>query len=292
MLVDVLSREPGLKVRGTVRDWQTAAALAARAPEVDWAVYDGWRDGAADLAAVIGPARWVLNAIGVIKPHAKDGNAEHIRNAIRINAALPFELAAVAAEKGARILQIATDCVYSGQKGGYLERDPHDALDVYGKTKSLGEAPLEVVHLLRCSIIGPEPKAYASLLEWFRRQPEGAAVKGFVNHHWNGVTTLHFARLCGAVMRTGLALPRLLHVIPGGVISKEALLRAFAAAYGRRDIAIEAVVAATTIDRTLATEDEAANRALWAAAGYPAPPRVERMVEELAAFDYRFDGVA
>ena len=34
------------------------------------------------------------------------------------------------------------------------------ALDVYGKTKSLGEAYDLNVHHLRCSIIGPEPKEY------------------------------------------------------------------------------------------------------------------------------------
>ena len=40
------------------------------------------------------------------------------------------------------ILQIATDCVYSGATGGYTESSSHDALDVYGKTKSLGEVAL------------------------------------------------------------------------------------------------------------------------------------------------------
>ena len=66
---------------------------------------------------------------------------------------------------GARVLQIATDCVYSGAQGAYVETDLHDALDVYGKTKSLGECQEPNVYHLRCSIIGPEPKDFKFLIE-------------------------------------------------------------------------------------------------------------------------------
>jgi dTDP-4-dehydrorhamnose reductase len=38
-----------------------------------------------------------------------------------------------------KIFQIATDCVFSGSKGNYNEKNLHDAFDVYGKSKSLGE---------------------------------------------------------------------------------------------------------------------------------------------------------
>jgi len=53
---------------------------------------------------------------------------------------------------------------------------------------------------LRASIIGPEPKAHVSLLDWFLGQKKDAAVNGFTNHQWNGVTTLHFARLCHGII--------------------------------------------------------------------------------------------
>jgi dTDP-4-dehydrorhamnose reductase len=81
---------------------------------------------------------WIINCIGVIKPYCDD-----IPRAIKVNALFPYTLPA-------NTIQIATDCVYSGAKGNYVESDPHDADDIYGKTKSLGEA----THIknLRCSI--------------------------------------------------------------------------------------------------------------------------------------------
>src|SRR5437868_4207618 len=74
------------------------------------------------------PYSRVINCIGLIKPYC-----DNVQSAIKVNALFPHKLPA-------NSIQIATDCVYSGSKGGYIETDPHDALDVYGKTKSLGEA--------------------------------------------------------------------------------------------------------------------------------------------------------
>ena len=184
------------------------------------------------------------------------------------------------------MLQIATDCVYSGAKGAYTESDLHDALDVYGKTKSLGETYLPSVSHLRCSIIGPEPKDFKFLIEWFRRQPNGAQVNGFTNHLWNGVTTLHFARVCEGVICKNIALPHLQHLVPAESETKSEMLRDFAEAYARPDIIIRDVEAKTVIDRTLSTSNIELNDALWRAAGYDQPPTVRQMIHELGAFDY------
>src|SRR5436190_133310 len=83
-----------------------------------------------------------------------DVRPSEVERAVDVNARLPHLLGELARGADARILQIATDCVYSGSRGEYVESDPHDALDVYGKTKSLGESFQETVHHLRCSIIG------------------------------------------------------------------------------------------------------------------------------------------
>jgi dTDP-4-dehydrorhamnose reductase len=186
----------------------------------------------------------------------------------------------------AQILQIATDCVYSGSKGNYSEHDKHDALDVYGKTKSLGEAYADNIHHLRCSIIGPEPKNHVSLLDWFLGQPKKSTVSGYVNHKWNGVTTLHFARLCQGIISQGLRFSHMQHIIPTGLVSKAELLGYFAREYHREDITITAAEAEVVIDRTLTSIDDTFNRKAWSAAGYTTPPTVEEMVAELSAFDY------
>jgi dTDP-4-dehydrorhamnose reductase len=278
MVADVLARDDGLAVTATARDPAAAPAI----PNVTWAPFGGYRD----LAIVDGFA-WVVNAIGVIKPLIRDDNATEVENAIRINALLPHELAAYAGREGARIVQIATDCVYAGTTGGYAEDDVHDALDVYGKTKSLGEVVAENVHHIRASIIGPEALHARSLLEWFLGQPEGAEINGFVNHRWNGVTTLHFAKICLGIVNGGAQPPVRQHLVPEGTITKHELLRAFASAFGRDDLTVTPTEAATVIDRTLTTHDPDANTALWRDAGHAAPPTVPEMVEELAAYDYR-----
>jgi len=287
MVVDVLCRDPAFKVAATVRSRALADRFARSIPEAEWRLLDCTaRDS---IRQTVAGAQWVINAIGITKPYVHDDNPEQVENAIRVNSVFPYELAEVAGETGARVLQIATDCVYSGQKGRYTEPAAHDALDVYGKTKSLGEVLYPGTHCLRCSIIGPEPKSYVFLISWFCHQPNGAQVNGFVNHQWNGVTTLHFARLCAGAIKEGLPLPHLQHVIPSGSISKCDLLTVFGKEYGREDIRISPTEAKTVVDRTLSTTCDELNRTLWAAAGYNTPPTVPEMVSELAGFDYRFE---
>lgn len=241
----------------------------------------------AELIELLRGQAWVVNCIGVIKPYIKDDNPAQTQRALRVNALFPHLLARAAEATGARVLQIATDCVYSGQKGAYLEADLHDALDVYGKSKSLGEVHSPQVHHLRCSIIGPEPKCHVSLLDWFLGQAQGASVNGFTNHDWNGVTTLHFGKVCHGILKAGLQLPRLLHVVPTATITKAELLGEFARAYGRTDITINPVAAPTVVDRTLGSAQPELNAEVWRAAGYALPPTVPQMVQEMAAYGSR-----
>ncbi len=285
MVVDLLSRNARFEVTATARDATLAAHFGARLPGASWRVFrfDG---DPASLQVLAGHA-WIVNAIGITKPLIRDDQPSEIERAIDVNARLPHLIGHLVRSSGARVLQIATDCVYSGRQGGYVEGDLHDALDVYGKTKSLGESFQDNVHHLRCSIIGPEPKDFKFLIEWFRRQAQRATVKGFVNHQWNGVTTLTFARLCEGIIARDLALPHLQHVVPSGSMTKASMLHAFAAAFRRPDIQIEDVEAGTIVDRTLGTMDPDMNRRLWEAAGYSSPPSVADMIRELGAFDYR-----
>lgn len=265
MVLREFAGDDTLEVTGTVR-----AAL------------DAERAGVDDLARLLDGASWAVNAIGVIKPYIRDDDAAAIERALRVNGLFPHTLARAAERCGCRVLQIATDCVYAGTTGNYREAAPHDALDVYGKTKSLGEVHSAAVHHLRCSIIGPEPKAHVSLLDWFLGQPQGAGVRGFVNHSWNGVTTLHFARLCRGIIGHDVSLPRLLHVVPAGRVSKFEMLQCFGRDYERPDITITPQEAAVVIDRTLSTEHEEVNRRVWASAGFAEPPSVPTMIADLA----------
>lgn len=287
MVADELARRTGVRLTAT---WRTASQIPQRVsiPGVAWVPFDAADSNLDEALLACGHHQWVINAIGITKPLIRDDNQQEVERAIRINALLPPAVARFAAVHGARVLQIATDCVYSGAQGAYVETDLHDALDVYGKTKSLGECYLPNVAHLRCSIIGPEPKEFKFLIEWFRSQPTGGCVNGFVNHKWNGITTLHFARLCAGIIETETPLPHVQHVVPEGVISKAEMLHGFAVAYGRADVQINDTNASTVIDRTLSTINHELNRQLWRAAGYPSPPTVPDMIAELARYPYRF----
>lgn len=266
----------------TVRNDAARAVVERRWPGTVVRRLDARHGSDQELVDLLAGVSWVVNGIGVIKPYIRDDHAADVERAIEVNALFPHRLARAAERTDARVLQIATDCVYSGQRGRYVEADEHDARDVYGKSKSLGEVRSPAVNHLRCSIIGPELKGHVSLLDWFARQPRSGTVCGFVNHRWNGVTTLHFGRLCVAAIRSGLALPHSVHVVPSDVVTKAELLGHLATSYRRDDLSIEPVDAALAVDRTLETTLPDVNRALWDAAGYKTPPTIATMVQELS----------
>jgi dTDP-4-dehydrorhamnose reductase len=292
MVADYLSRDAGLEITATVRSPEYLERGRRLLPDVRWLDLDAGDPDAPGLPVLFDGQAWVVNAIGVIKPLIREDDPVEVERAIRVNSLWPHEMAKIAACSGARVIQIATDCVYSGVRGRYAEKDAHDPTDVYGKTKSLGEVRAPGFLHLRCSIIGPEPRAHRSLLGWFLSQKPGATVPGYVNHRWNGLTTLHFAKLCGGIIREDLPLAGLRHVIPADDITKRDLLGLFAAHFRRPDIVIDPREAAVIVDRTLVTEDAGANAALWRAAGYASPPAVADMVAELASHDYRLGNLA
>lgn len=287
MVTSELASRPEIRMTAT---WRPAGHTAqyATIPGVDWVPFDAAGCDIDEALSACGRHQWIINAIGITKPLIRDDEAQQVERAIRINALLPHAIARFAETHGARVLQIATDCVYSGVKGAYIETDAHDALDVYGKSKSLGECYAPNTAHLRCSIIGPEPKDFKFLIEWFRSQPPGGRVNGFLNHKWNGITTLHFARLCAGIIESDIRLPHLHHVVPQGVISKAGMLHEFAAAYGRTDVQINETNAPNVVDRTLSTTNPELNRQLWHAAGYLVPPKVPEMIAEVAKYPYHF----
>jgi len=277
MVVRVLGRRPELQVTASAR--RTPSAPPER---VQLRHFDACGDS---LGALRGAERydWIVNAIGVINPRIAERTAASVKEAIAINALFPYRLATEAARRDQRVIQIATDGVYSGADGPYDESADHDPGDVYGKTKSLGEVPADNVVHLRCSIIGPELSAPSSLLGWLLAAAPGAELTGYDGHRWNGVTTLHFAKLCGAII-AGVEVPPVQHIVPADAVSKAELLELALTAFGRTDVFVRHVPGpGAPVDRTLATRDAQANERLWRAAGYERPPTVATMLNELAA---------
>jgi len=226
----------------------------------DRSTFDAQKFLASDLQKTVLRCDTIINCIGVIKPFCKDTDPVGVMNAVEVNALFPHRLAAHAKNQGTQIIQIATDCVYSGAKGNYIESDPHDPLDVYGKSKSLGEVFDRSILNIRCSIVGPELKNKLSLLEWCLNNQDGAVLKGFAHHRRNGVTTLQFAKLCERIILNEnlyedlLAVSPLHHFVPNSAVDKFELLNLIAEAYGRRFQVVRVDNIGPPVNRTLATQ--------------------------------------
>jgi len=228
---------------------------------------------------------YIINCIGVIKPHINDLDPRQRANAIAINGLFPYELNEWAETSGSKVLQIATDCVFSGAKGSYIESDKHDALDVYGKSKSLGETPGASMMHLRVSIIGPEVGRSTSLLEWVRNQPINADLRGFTDHFWNGITTLHFARIARGIVENDLFESGVFHVVPKDSVSKFELVSSMARHLGRTDITVSPTKTGDGLDRTLHTIFPKKNKNLWNSAGFTELPTIDEMVAHMITWD-------
>lgn len=225
---------------------------------------------------------YIVNCIGIIKPNIKETDSKSVVNAIRVNSLFPHLLAERANMAGSKVIQIATDCVFSGiNKIPYDELSQHDPVDVYGKTKSLGEVSNSNFLNLRVSIVGPESNTQLSLLEWFRAQPRNGSVNGFVNHTWNGITTLHFAKCIAGIVKEGIFKSGTFHLVPNDIVNKFQLLNYFASCFERLDLKIFAVESEKTINRTLGTINREYNLEVWNSAGYSEAPSIEEMIREL-----------
>jgi len=137
----------------------------------------------------------VVNAVGIVKQRqeSKDAIAS-----IEINALLPHRLSLLCGEIGAHLVHLSTDCVFSGRKGAYTEADEPDALDLYGRSKLLGEVQDAHAVTLRTSIIGLELSRKKSLIEWFLAQR--GDVRGFTRAIYTGFTTLEMARVIEKIL--------------------------------------------------------------------------------------------
>ena len=244
--------------------------------------FDVLSDPVDSLAKFVGRGDYIINCLGITKPHINDDNELDVARAKLVNSVFPAELASLAEKTGSRVIQIATDCVFSGRKGHYLETDVHDAEDVYGKTKSLGEVISDNVMHVRVSTIGRELGRSTLLLEWVLSHAQGATIPGYTDHFWNGVSTNHFAKVVKGVIENDGFRSGLSHLLPADELSKADLVRQIASAFGRSDLIVKDTDSGKPINRTLSTTDLEFNQTLWAGAGYPDIPTIEQLIAEIA----------
>lgn len=184
------------QVTGTVRASQAPLALSSFSivPEVRAENLDS-------LLRAFSVARpeAVVNCIGLIKqlkPSRQD--------LVEINSAFPHRLLSLCQATGSRLVHLSTDCVFSGNSGGYDEQSQPDPVDDYGASKLLGEVQSGGL-TLRTSIVGRELSGASGLVEWLYSQ-RGKQIRGFRKAIYTGLTTLEMSRVIVDVLVNQTAL--------------------------------------------------------------------------------------
>lgn len=161
----------------------------------------------------------VVNAIGIIKqlPEGKDPIVS-----LTVNSVFPHRLATICQSAEIRLIQISTDCVFSGRKSMYSEDDVPDAEDLYGRSKLLGEVDGPNCLTLRTSIIGRELKTNNGLVEWFLGN-RGRCVQGYTNAIWSGFPTVILAKVIADIIDRHHELSGVYHVSSDPITKYELL---------------------------------------------------------------------
>lgn len=216
----------------------------------------------------------VINCTSLSKRKLQLNNPLEI---IPLYALFPHMLANLCNDFSARLIQISSDGIFSGNRGGYNEKDIPDATDLYGRAKLLGEVDGHRCVTLRTSIIGHDSKLQNGLVGWLLSQ-EGTC-SGFSGAIFSGFPATVLARIIRDYVLTNSNLEGVYH-LASEPISKFTLLQLIAEIYN--------------IDITIVPDDSVQiNRSLDASnfnskAHYTPPPWSELIT--LMRDDYfRFD---
>ena len=211
----------------------------------------------------------VINCIGLVKQRKE---AEDSIECIKINSLLPHKIHQLCCKQNSRLIQISTDCVFYGDKGNYLETDRPDAIDLYGRSKLLGEVSGKHAITLRTSIIGQELSRNQGLVEWFLSQK--GVISGYANAIYSGFTTIELASIIEMLITRFTELSGIWHVSSDS-ISKFDLLSKLSTKLARDDIEIN-------LDKKFRCDRSLDGSKFVKATGY-SPPPWDVMLDKLAA---------
>lgn len=162
----------------------------------------------------------VINCVGILNQVAENNHAL----AINLNGYLPHYLAMVTENTDTQVIQLSTDCVFSGKTGGYTEDSVPDGTLFYDRSKAIGELNDDKNLTLRNSIVGPDIKASGiGLLNWFMQQR--GVVDGYRKAIWTGQTTLQLAKTIEKAAKEKVS--GLYNMVPNESINKYDLLNLF-----------------------------------------------------------------
>lgn len=239
---------------------------------------------------ILGSYSVVINCAGLTTQKLNQSNPQDIINAYEINSIFPRELNIAAKLFNSRVIQVGTDCVFSGNSMSYSESSFADPENQYGITKYLGEIENSEGLILRTSLVGMEVQSNFGLLSWFLSHPKGSTINGYTNHIWNGVTTLAAAKVIAGILRLPEIPTGKFHLVPNGELSKYQLLSIFSSLVPDKEYTIVPTKGNESVNRTLHTEFSEVNESFWKNGGYEVrPTHLDLISEYLNWVDMKFE---
>ncbi len=129
--------------------------------------------------------------------------------ALRVNAEVPGEMADVARKLEIPFLHISTDAVFDGKKGAYSEEDDAVPINVYARSKLLGEKLVSAANpsaiIARVNFYGWSLRGDRSLAEMFVRELSARRkVKGFTDVYFSSLYVMDLAAILKDMLEKGL----------------------------------------------------------------------------------------
>ena len=176
----------------------------------------------------------VVNCVGLLQKACE----QRPDLAVLINTYLPHYLEQHFAQRETKVIHLSTDCVFSGEQGGYTEDMLPDGRTMNDRSKALGEIINGKDLTFRMSIIGPDPDPKGTgLLNWFMEQT--GEIQGYSKCIWNGVTTLELAKAINQALRESIS--GLYHLVLSKPINKYDLLCLFHEFFPRKGLDINKI---------------------------------------------------
>ncbi|MEG2286153.1 MAG: sugar nucleotide-binding protein [Eubacterium sp.] len=162
----------------------------------------------------------VINCIGLLNETANQNPDQ----AVYLNSYLPHAIVKVLEGTKTKMIQMSTDCVFSGKTGIYKENSLRDGETFYDRSKGLGEVDDHKNLTFRNSIIGPDMNEKGiGLFNWFMKQK--GTINGYTGAIWTGVTTLTLAKAMEQGIKENLT--GIYNLVNNTLISKYDLLKLF-----------------------------------------------------------------
>ena len=175
---------------------------------------------------------FIINCLRLLIEESEENQAK----ALYYNSYIPHYLSEIGKEIDSKVIQLSTDCVFSGKKGSYHENDFKDGETVYARTKAFGELLNDRDLTIRTSFIGPNIYGRnEELFHWFLKQK--GEINGFSKAYWTGITTLELAKSIERLLSLNEC--GIYHLVPDNKISKYDLLTLIKSIWGKNDVIVK-----------------------------------------------------